>query len=327
MPGLQAFDAVQAGTVEACQTSLDYEYGKDPAFAIPTAFPFGMNARQQTAFALDGGGNDLTNAFLADYGVLAFPAGNTGAQMGGFFRHEIKSAADLTGLKIRSGGLAGRILQKLGAVPQQTARSEVVAALVGRYARCRDLGQPLRRPEHRRRGKLQKVAPFYYYPGWWRGGSMVHLVFNKAKYDALPDAFKVALRTAAMATHTAVLASYDAANPSALKKLVIARRRIAGLSAGPARSRLQGHERDVQGDLGRQPAFQNPARRRDHVPCRPVSLVAGQRVYVRQLHDPPARARLSAVHDMGPPRGGPVDDIATYFGINTLSITWTTPFD
>ena len=222
VPGLQAFDAVQAGTVEACQTLLDYEYGKDPAFAIPTAFPFGMNARQQTAYALDGGGNDLTNAFLADFGVLAFPAGNTGAQMGGFFRHELKSAADLAGLKIWSGGLAGRVLQKLGAVPQQTARSEMVAALSAGTLDAVTWVSPYDDQNIDDGGKLQKVAPFYYYPGWWRGGSMVHLVFNKAKYDALSDTFKVALRTAALATHTAVLASYDAANPSALKKLVIA---------------------------------------------------------------------------------------------------------
>ena len=222
VPGLQAFDAVQAGTVEACQTSLDYEYGKDPAFAIPTAFPFGMNARQQTAFALDGGGNDLTNAFLADFGVLAFPAGNTGAQMGGFFRHEIKSAADLAGLKIRSGGLAGRVLQRLGAVPQQTARSEMVAALSAGTLDAVTWVSPYDDQNIDDGGKLQKAAPFYYYPGWWRGGSMVHVVFNKAKYDALSDAFKEALRTAALATHTSVLASYDAANPAALKKLVIA---------------------------------------------------------------------------------------------------------
>ena len=221
VPGLQALDAVQAGTVEACQTSLDYDYGKDPAFALPTAFPFGMNAREQTAYALDGGGIDLTNALLADYGAVGYPAGNTGAQMGGFFRKEIKGAGDLAGLKVRAGGLAGRVLQKLGAVPQQTARSEVVAALqagtldgvtwVGPYddARIDDSG------------KLQKAAPYYYYPGWWRGGSMVHVVFNKAKHDALPDAFKAALRTAALSTHLQVLASYDAANPGALKKLVI----------------------------------------------------------------------------------------------------------
>ena len=222
VPGLGVLDAVQAGTVEACQTSLDYFYGKDPAFALPTAFPFGMNAREQTAYALDGGGVDLTNTLLADYGAIAYPAGNTGAQMGGFFRREIKTAADVAGMKIRAGGLEGRILQALGAVPAQTPRSELVSALqsgaldgvtwVGPYDDARiDDG-----------GKLQKVAPYYYYPGWWRGGSMIHVVFNKAKHDALPEAFKAALRTAALSTHAQVLASYDAANPGALKKLVIA---------------------------------------------------------------------------------------------------------
>ncbi len=221
--GLQGLDAVQNGTVDACQTFLDYFYGKDPAFAVPTAIPFGMNAREQTAFALEGNGNDLLNDFLKDFGVVALPAGNTGAQMGGFFRKELKSLADLNGLKIRTGGLAGRVLQKLGAVPEQTPRSELHAALdkgdidavtwVGPYddQKIEGVEDP----------GLQKVAPFYYYPGWWRGGSMVHLVFGKAKYEALSEPFRTALQTAALATHTSMLASYDARNPGALKQLVV----------------------------------------------------------------------------------------------------------
>ena len=220
-PAAGVLDAVQAGTVEACQTQLDYFIGKDPAFALPTAFPFGMNAREQIAQALSGGGLDATNALLADYGLVAFPAGNTGAEMGGFFRREIKSAADLTGLKIRAGGLAGRVLQKLGAVPEATPRSEIVSALesgaldgvtwVGPYDDAK-IGDG---------NRLQKAAPYYYYPGWWRGGSMVHVVFNKAKFEALPAPFQAALRTAALATGASVLAAYDAGNPAALKQLVI----------------------------------------------------------------------------------------------------------
>lgn len=223
VPGLQALDAVQAGTVEACHTYLDYFYGKDPTFAIPTALPFGMNAREQTAFAFEGGGNDLLNEFLADYDVLALPIGNTGAQMGGFFRKELKSVADLQGLKVRVGGLAGRVMQKLGAVPDATARGELYKALesgaldgvtwVGPY-------DDAKIDETAKTG-LQKVAPYYYYPGWWRGGSMVHLVVNRAKFGALPEPFRDAIRTAATATHATVLASYDARNPAALKKLVI----------------------------------------------------------------------------------------------------------
>ena len=222
VPGLQALDAVQAGTVDACQTQLDYAYGKDPAFAIPTAFPFGMNAREQAAYALDGGGNDLTNALLADYGAIGYPAGNTGAQMGGFFRREIKTAGDLAGLRIRAGGLAGRVLQKLGAVPEQTARSEIVAALQGGTLDGVTWVGPYDDAKIDDTGKLQKAAPFYYYPGWWRGGSMIHVAFNKARHDALPEAFRAALRTAALSTHLQVQASYDAANPAALKRLVIA---------------------------------------------------------------------------------------------------------
>ena len=222
VPGLGALDAVQAGTVEACQTQLDYAYGKDPAFALPTAFPFGMNAREQTAYALDGGGLDLTNALLADYGALGYPAGNTGAQMGGFFRKEIKSAGDLAGLKVRAGGLAGRVLQKLGAVPEQTARGEIVPALQAGTLDAVTWVGPYDDAKLDEGGKLQKAAPFYYYPGWWRGGSVIHVVFNKAKHDALPEAFRAALRTAALATHLQVLASYDAKNPAALKSLVIA---------------------------------------------------------------------------------------------------------
>lgn len=224
VPGLQALDAVQAGTVEVCQTSMDYFYGKDPTFALATAIPFGMNARQQAAFALEGGGTDLFNAFLADYKVIALPAGNTGAQMGGFFRKPLKSAADLQGLKIRIGGLGGMVLQRLGAVPQQTPRSELYTALdqgtidaatwVSPYDDEKLTGDD--------KSALQKVAPNYYYPGWWRGGSVIHVVFNKAKFDSLSPAFQAALRTAASVANADMLARYDARNPTSLKRLVVA---------------------------------------------------------------------------------------------------------
>ena len=221
VPPSAILDAVQAGTIEACQTQLDYFTGKNPAFALPTAFPFGMNAREQTAYALAGGGIDATNAFLAEYGLVAFPAGNTGAQMGGFFKREIKSAADLAGLKIRAGGLAGRVLQKLGAVPAATPRSEIVSALESGALDAVTWVGPYDDAKIAEGNRLQKVAPYYYYPGWWRGGSMVHVVCNKAKFEALPPPFQAALRTAALATGESVLAGYDAGNPAALKQLVL----------------------------------------------------------------------------------------------------------
>src|SRR5205807_5850404 len=118
VPGLQAADAVQNGTVEMCHTASYYYFGKDPTFAFGTAVPFGLNSRMQTAWMYFGGGNELMNDFYKKFNIHALPAGNTGAQMGGWFRKEIKDVPDLSGLKMRIGGLAGRVISKLGVVPQ-----------------------------------------------------------------------------------------------------------------------------------------------------------------------------------------------------------------
>ena len=129
VPGLQALDAVQNGTVQCCHTAPYYFFGKDPTFAFACAIPFGMNARQQNAWVYHGGGKALLAEFFKGYNITAFPAGNTGAQMGGFFRKEIKTVADLKGLKFRIGGFAGTVLAKLGVVPQQLAAGDIYPAL------------------------------------------------------------------------------------------------------------------------------------------------------------------------------------------------------
>lgn len=221
--GLQVLDAIAAGTIEACQTSMDYFYGKDPAFALATAIPFGMNAREQFAFATQGGGNALLDEVLADMNAMALPAGNTGAQMGGFFKSEIKSAADLSGLKIRIGGLAGRVLQKLGAVPQPTPRAEFYTALDTGTLDAVTWVSPHDddRISTDKATRITKIAPNYYYPGWWRGGSAVHVVFDKKKFDGLPPPYQAAIRAAAAVANSDMLARYDAANPAALRKIVI----------------------------------------------------------------------------------------------------------
>lgn len=223
VPGLQALDAVQAGTVEACQTSLDYAYAKDPTFALPTAFPFGLNARGQAAFAYGGTGGPLLTAFLAGYNLVAFPAGNTGAQMGGFFRKPLGSLAELNGLKIRIGGLGGLVLQRLGAVPQATPKAELFGALERGTLDAATWVSPYddEKLGTDDRSALQKVAPHYYYPGWWRGASAIHVVFNKAKFDSLPVSFQTALGVAAQRAEAEMLARYDTLNPPALKRMVV----------------------------------------------------------------------------------------------------------
>src|SRR5215212_8981323 len=119
VPALSAADAVQSGTVEMCQTASYYYFGKDPTFAFGTAVPFGLNSRMQTAWHHFGGGIDLMNQFYKKANVFALPCGNTGTQMGGWFRKEIKEPSDFQDLKMRIGGFAGRVLAKLGLVPQQ----------------------------------------------------------------------------------------------------------------------------------------------------------------------------------------------------------------
>lgn len=221
--GLQVLDAVSAGTLDACQTSMDYFFAKDPSFALATAIPFGMNAREQFAFATQGGGDAQLNEVLAESNAIAFVAGNTGAQMGGFFRREIKTVADLTDVKIRIGGLAGRVLQKLGAVPEATPRAEFATALESGNLDAVTWVSPhddekLSTDDSK---KITSLAPNYYYPGWWRGGSAIHIVVDKRKFDALPPAFQAALRTAAAMSGSDMLARYDASNPAALRRIVI----------------------------------------------------------------------------------------------------------
>ncbi|MDB5594923.1 MAG: transporter substrate-binding protein, partial [Hyphomicrobiales bacterium] len=195
---------------------LYYYWGKDPTFAFGTAVPFGMNSRQENAWMYFGGGMDLMNEFLAPYNVNNFPAGNTGTQMGGWFRKEIKTVADLDGLKMRIGGFGGAVLQKLGAVPQQIAGGDIYPSLEkGTIDAAEWVG-----PYDDEKLGFQKVAPFYYYPGWWEGGAMLNLCTNVEKYNQLPKSYQAILKAASAAANVETQAKYDTNNPLALKRLV-----------------------------------------------------------------------------------------------------------
>ena len=216
VPGLQALDAVQNGSVEMCHTAPYYYVGKDPTFALATAIPFGLNSRQMNAWFYHGGGLDMLNEFFTKYNVVSFPAGNTGCQMGGWFRKEIKTPADLSGLKMRIGGFAGQVIAKLGAVPQQIAAGDIYPALEkGTIDAAEWIG-----PYDDEKLGFNKVAPFYYYPGWWEGGGSLHNMINAAKYRELPKAYQSILQTASAMANVDMQAKYDARNPAAVKRLV-----------------------------------------------------------------------------------------------------------
>ena len=216
VPGLQAADAVSNGTVEMCHTASYYYFGKEPTFAFGTAVPFGLNSRQQNAWQFHHGGMDLLNEFYKKFKLHGIPAGNTGCQMGGWYRKEIKTPDDLKGLKMRIGGFAGRVMAKLGVVPQQIAGGDIYPALEkGTLDAAEWVG-----PYDDEKLGFQKVAQYYYYPGWWEGGAMLHNFVNLDKWNALPKSYQSLIRTASEMVNTWMQAKYDAGNPAALKRLV-----------------------------------------------------------------------------------------------------------
>jgi TRAP-type mannitol/chloroaromatic compound transport system substrate-binding protein len=216
VPALQVFDACQNGTVEMGHTATYYYIGKDPTWALFCAIPFGLNTRQQNAWFYEGDGMKLMNEFGKKSNLYSLVGGNTGAQMGGWFRKEIKTVDDLKGLKFRIGGWAGKTLQKLGVVPQQIAGGDIYPALEkGTIDAAEWVG-----PYDDEKLGFNKVAPFYYYPGWWEGGTANHFFINLEKWNELPKSYQAIVSAAAGLANVEETARYDARNPAALKRLL-----------------------------------------------------------------------------------------------------------
>jgi TRAP-type mannitol/chloroaromatic compound transport system substrate-binding protein len=226
VPPLEAAKAAAAGTVEVAHTASYYYWGQDATYAFGTGIPFGLNARQHNAWYYYAGGNELMNEFYATQGLVGHIAGNTGAQMGGWFRKEIKTVADLNGVKMRIGGFAGKIMSQLGVVPQSLPGGEIYPALEkGTIDATEWVG-----PYDDEKLGFYKVAPYYYYPGWWEGGSVLHALVNKAKWEGLPKAYQAVFDAACRAANADMMASYDAKNPAALRRLAAAGAKLAPFS-------------------------------------------------------------------------------------------------
>jgi TRAP-type mannitol/chloroaromatic compound transport system substrate-binding protein len=216
VPGLQVLDAVQAGTVECGHTVSYYYVGKDPTLAFDTAVPFGLTARQQNAWMYYGGGLELIREVFKAYNILTIPCGNTGTQMGGWFRKEINTVGDLNGLKMRIGGFAGQVVTKLGVVPQQIAGGDIYPSLEkGTIDAAEWIG-----PYDDEKLGFYKVAKYYYYPGWWEAGPMLNFYVNTKSWETLPKLYQEALLSACAEANVLTMAKYDAQNPPALRRLV-----------------------------------------------------------------------------------------------------------
>jgi TRAP-type mannitol/chloroaromatic compound transport system substrate-binding protein len=216
VPGLQVLDAVQNATVDCGHSASYYYVGKDLTFAFDCAMPFGLTARQQNAWMYFGGGMQLMRDFFKAYNIVQFPGGNTGVQMGGWFRKEIKSLADLKGVKMRIPGIGGQIMARLGAVPQTLAGGDIYPALErGALDAAEWVG-----PYDDEKLGFHKIAKHYYYPGWWEGGPQLSFFVNANKWNELPEVYKAAFEVCAIEANMNMLAEYDYKNPQAIMKLV-----------------------------------------------------------------------------------------------------------
>lgn len=216
VPGSQVFDAVAKNAVECGHTLTAFYVGKNPVYAFDSGVAFGANSRQQAAWLYYGGGLELLREIFRKESMINFPCGNTGVQMGGWFRKEIKTVDDLKGLRMRIGGLGGNVLSRLGAVPTQIPASDIYPSLErGTIDAAEWIG-----PYDDEKLGFAKVAKYYYTPGWWEGSAMITAFANATAWDALPPLFKIAFETAANEQNLLMQAKYDARNPEALRRLV-----------------------------------------------------------------------------------------------------------
>jgi TRAP-type mannitol/chloroaromatic compound transport system substrate-binding protein len=216
VPALQVLDAVQNNTVEMGHTASYYYVGKDPTFGFDATIPFGMNYRQMNAWMTHGGGMALLRNFFKDYNIYNIPAGNTGAQMGGWYRKEVKTVDDLKGLKFRVGGSGGAVLTKLGVVPQTIAGGDIYPSLEkGTIDAAEWVG-----PYDDEKLGFYKVAKYYYTPGWWEGQTQLSVYVNLGQWEKLPKSYQAILTAACAEAESWMIGKYDTDNVAAMRRLI-----------------------------------------------------------------------------------------------------------
>jgi TRAP-type mannitol/chloroaromatic compound transport system substrate-binding protein len=216
-PGLEVLNVVEEGAVPIGHTASYYYIGKSPVTAFGTALPFGLTARQQNAWLYEGGGLQIMqDVYASRFGVIQFPAGNTGVQMGGWFNKEINSLSDMPGLKMRIPGLGGQVMAKLGVNVQVIAGGEILQSLqTGAIDAAEWVG-----PYDDVVLGFQDVASFYYHPGWWEPGPTLEVQIPLPKWEALPEVYQEVIKSAAFEANTTMMARYDALNPEAYQEIL-----------------------------------------------------------------------------------------------------------
>jgi len=216
VPAFEVFDAVAQGTAEMGHGSAYYWKGKDESAQFFSTVPFGMTAQEMNGWIYHGDGLALWTELYARFGLVPFPAGNTGVQMGGWFNKEIKSVADLAGLKIRIPGLGGEILRRAGGTPVNLPGGELFTSLQTRAIDAIEWVGPYNDLAF----GLYKVAEYYYYPGFHEPGTILEAMVNRAAFEALPADLQAIVRSACQVVNQDLLAEYTARNPVALWTLI-----------------------------------------------------------------------------------------------------------
>lgn len=216
VPSMEVMKAVSNGSLECAQAVSTFYFGLNPAFMFDTGLAFGMTPRQHMAWMLYGGGQELIRDLYGKYDCHPIPIGNFGVQMGGWFRKEIKSLADLKGLKMRIGGFGGMVMNRMGVTTQQLAGGEIYQAMEkGTIDAAEFVG-----PYDDEKLGLNKVAKYYYSPGWWEGSAQMTGLFNTKAWASIPRSYQIAVEVAAHEAYTSMLARYDAKNPTAIRSLI-----------------------------------------------------------------------------------------------------------
>ncbi|MBK8835936.1 MAG: TRAP transporter substrate-binding protein DctP [Anaerolineae bacterium] len=216
-PGTAVLDAVSQGAVQAGHTAAYYYIGKSWVCAFATAVPFGLTLQEQNAWLFEAGGLKLINEVYAKkFNIVAFPAGNTGCQWGGWWRKEINTPADLKGLKMRIPGIGGQVMAKLGVNVITLAGGEIFQAMqTGTVDAAEWVG-----PYDDEKLGFNKVAKIAYYPGWWEPAPTLEVQVNLSEFNKLPAEYKEMIQSAAHEANTIMPARYDTKAPDALDRLV-----------------------------------------------------------------------------------------------------------
>lgn len=216
VPPFEVMDAVQQGSIQMAQSASYYFIGKNPAFAFDSCVPFGMTSRQQSAWLHTGGGLELIHELFSDFNIITFPSGNTGAQMGGWFKKEVHSMQDMQGLRMRIPGMGGKAMARMGVAVQNIPGGEIYTALErGAIDATEWVG-----PYDDEQLGLHEVAPFYYYPGWWEPGPSLSFFVNLDEWNALPEDYKAVFTAACRYAESNMQARYDTQNPQALARIL-----------------------------------------------------------------------------------------------------------